>query len=510
MSSRPPADVNACRTAPRWYWALVPIFAVLVTANSAGYRFGVSDQAFYIPAIDRAMVPSLFPHDSALVEPQARLLALDEMMAWLAEATGASLPNLFLAGYCLTVLVFAAGVFAIGRTLYRSSAAALVLLTALTLRHRIAQTGVNTFEGYFHPRVLAFGLGLFVIAALLRRRVVLAAAGVAGAMLIHPTTGIWFGVLVLGALVARPGGWRLAAAIAGACTSAGLLIVTSGAARSAFVVMDPAWTAVFASKDYLFPMEWATSNWLANAIAPTVLAAICIVRLRASLADEGERGLMLGAAALVLLFLFSLPFSQARVALAVQLQIPRVLWIVDFLATAYLVWALVDRSSTSAGRRVLALTLSLLVVGSAARGYYVMRIARERPLVRRTLAHTPWQATADWAATHTPSDANFILDPDHAWKEDVSFRVAAQRDVYLEKVKDAAMATYSREVAMRVADRTAALGEFASLTPERATALARKYDLDYLIADTPFALPVVFRSGDFRVYALRSSARATR
>ena len=31
------------------------LFGVLVTSNAAGYRFGISDQSFYVPAIERAI-----------------------------------------------------------------------------------------------------------------------------------------------------------------------------------------------------------------------------------------------------------------------------------------------------------------------------------------------------------------------------------------------------------------------------------------------------------------------
>ncbi len=42
------------------------------------------------------------------------------------------------------------------------------------------------------------------------------------------------------------------------------------------------------------------------------------------------------------------------------------------------------------------------------------------------------------------------------------------RDVFLEEVKDSAMAIYSRDVAVRVVERTAAIGDFAALTAPRA------------------------------------------
>ena len=36
------------------------LFVLLATANGAGYRYGVSDQAFYIPVVARALDPARF------------------------------------------------------------------------------------------------------------------------------------------------------------------------------------------------------------------------------------------------------------------------------------------------------------------------------------------------------------------------------------------------------------------------------------------------------------------
>ena len=50
----------------------------------------------------------------------------------------------------------------------RVGAAALVI--AMSIRHRVPKTGVNTLEHYFHPRMLAFAAGTAALAALLKRR----------------------------------------------------------------------------------------------------------------------------------------------------------------------------------------------------------------------------------------------------------------------------------------------------------------------------------------------------
>ena len=43
-------------------------FIVLCTMNAAGYRYGASDQAFYIPAVLRHVNPALFPRDAPLID----------------------------------------------------------------------------------------------------------------------------------------------------------------------------------------------------------------------------------------------------------------------------------------------------------------------------------------------------------------------------------------------------------------------------------------------------------
>ena len=57
--------------------------------NVAGYRFGASDQALYLPAVLRHLDPLLFPRDAPLIDTQARLMFNDEIVALIARLTGA-------------------------------------------------------------------------------------------------------------------------------------------------------------------------------------------------------------------------------------------------------------------------------------------------------------------------------------------------------------------------------------------------------------------------------------
>lgn len=146
--------------------------------------------------------------------------------------------------------------------------------------------------------------------------------------------------------------------------------------------------------------------------------------------------------------------------------------------------------------------LALFAVGAVVRGGYVMWVEYpERALFAVQLPSSDWQRVMEWSARTSPG-TNLLVDPGHAWRYGSSVRVAAQRDVYLEEVKDAGMAIYSRAVAQRVSERTLDLGDFTALTATKARDLARKYDLQYLISRYPVDLPIAHRSGPFMVYIL--------
>jgi hypothetical protein len=480
------------------------VFGVLVTANSAGYRYGISDQSFYIPAFEHRIDPALFPRDGAIIDAQSKLTVADEIVGGLSGATGLPLPALFLTGYLLTIVLFVVAVGTISGSVYSSAWTGVVLGLALTFRHRIAKTGVNTFEGYFHPRVLTFAIGLIAIGALLRQRprlaVILAGLGI----IVHPTTGVWFALWVGVALAVSTRLNRKALA-AGAVLAvlAGVSFVLWGPLRSALTLMDPVWMAVLSERDYLYPTDWAAGTWAVNAIAPVVVALVFAWRRRLGLADRAEAGVVWGAAALLGVFAASLPFIAARVALAVQLQTSRVLWQIEALAIVYLVWALCEApwGAVAPRRRQLAAVVVLALL-STARGAYILRVEHDHALLRAGLPQTAWQRAADWIRGNTPPDAHVLADPDHAHRYGVSFRIAGQRDVFLERAKDAAIAIYSRPLAMQIVERREALGDFNDLTPDELAILDRRYDLDYLITEQRLPLPLARSEGPLNIYRL--------
>ena len=426
-------------------------------------------------------------------------MILDEGIAAVLRATGASMEWLFLAGYLLSLALLWSGLVLIGTRVYRNPWATAALGIAFTLRHRIPRTSANSFEAYFHPRMLAFGVGVLAVAAVLHRRGWMAVALVAATALVHVTTGIWFAVLVGVALAILDSRMRRRA-LAGliVAIAAGAWALFTGRLAGAFTPMDAIWLRAVATKDSLFATDWPLWAGCANVGLLALLWWAHGTRRRAGVATPEDDALVWGATALVAVFLVTLPLVAAGLPHPVQLQISRVFWLVDFVTLVYVLGAIVPARPAMTPVAVAAVLLAL----SAGRGAYIMLV--ERPERALFAVHTPasdWADAMQWVSRQ-PTGIHVLADPGHAWKHGTSVRVSGGRDVFLEEVKDSAMAIYSRDIAARVVERTTAMGDFGAMTPEHASALARRYGLDYLVTDRDFALPLAYRNQQFRVYSL--------
>lgn len=489
------------RRSSLFLWSLFP-FVLLCTLNSAMYRYGASDQAFYLPSVVLNLHPEYFPRDRGLLLAQARLTGADEIIGSMARLSGASLPVLFAVLYVVALLFLATAAWLISKRFYRHTWTGVALLAALTLRHGIWRTGTNTLEGYFHPRQLAFGFGAVAVAAVLHGRVFPAAVAIAFAGLVHPTTAMWFAIWLAVAVAVMEPRWRMpiigVVAIGG---GAALWMITAGPLAGRLARMDPEWVATLATKDYLFPFGWPFAAWVLNLLPLAIIVLVYIRRRTAGLVDRNEAGIVLGVVSLAGVFAAILPFNAAQVALAVQLQPARIFWMLDFMAVIYVVWALAE--GRSPGTKRAQLVAAILLGLSAVRGIYLKVVEfPERPIAQFDIRADDWGRAMAWART-TDSGSGWLADPGHAIFYGTSVRVAAARDVLVEAVKDAAIGMYDRGVAIRTRDRIAAVGDFQSLSGDRARALGQTYDLDYVITDRALDLPLAFRSGELRIYRLR-------
>ncbi|MEO5822936.1 MAG: hypothetical protein ABIT71_20715, partial [Vicinamibacteraceae bacterium] len=381
----------------------IAAFTLLATMNAAGYRYGVGDQAGHIPSILRHLDGQLFPRDSALIDAQSRLFVFDELLARAIGVIPVSLETWFLALYLLTLGLLYAGLIRLSDRLLVSRWAIAAFVALSAVRHRIAKTSANTLEGYFHPRQLAFALGVLGLGEMMRARpwTALAAAAAAGA--VHPMTGLWFVVWIGVALFVeqprlRPvltigGGLGIAAGVG--LLAAGFLPVTP---------MDDAWLATLAGKDYLFATDWGLVPWLLNIAYPLVIALTFAVRWRRGLVRPGEAGLVAGCLALVAAFFVTLPLVALHVAVAVQLQVSRVFWMADVLAMLGVVWWLAESGTATPaapGRppstRRPQYAFAALAVLAIVRGGYALFVEHpERALFAASTPADAWSDVSDF------------------------------------------------------------------------------------------------------------------
>lgn len=486
-------------------------FGLLLVLNVGGYRYGISDQAFYIPVVLQQITPGLYPHDASLIGAQDRFFLFDDWFAQLVRTTGISMPLAFLAAYGVTLALFFSAIVAVGRVMYASWWTVAALAIGLTIRHRIPDTAVNTFESYFHPRILAFTIGLWAVAALLRGRTWLALSITTLTLVVHPTTGLWFVVWVgTAALVAD----RVARTtlVALAVTSVAAVVwMLMGPLHNQLVVMDTAWWNALTSKDYLIATNWPFVTWTGSLAVAVLIAVVYRYRRTIGINSQAEDGLVVGCAVLLGLFLLSVPVAAAHVALVVQLQFNRIFWILDIFASCYLMWVVVESPVGTRARAVwLRVTprrtmVFIMLLLALARGGYVMLVERAgQPMVQPNFVTSDWHDVMRWASRQ-PVGTHFLAAPDHASRYGTSLRAASGRDVYLEISGDTGIAIYSKDIANRLSERLSDLGDFELLDASRALMLAKRYELDFLITEHSLDLTEIRRIGRFHVYDLRGS-----
>jgi hypothetical protein len=269
--------------------------------------------------------------------------------------------------------------------------------------------------------------------------------------------------------------------------------------------MDARWVSVLDLKDYVFPTQWPLSAWLVNLSYAAIVWAGHRMRAARSVATPREGALVFGVLALVALFLSSLPFVMMRLALAVQLQVSRVFWMLELMAAIYLVWMALEFAGRGSVERPVRRWVTIaLAVAAVARGTYIMRVEQPgRPLVQITVPQDDWTDVMQWLRS-TQLDAHVLADPNHAFRYGTSERILGERDVLLEGSKDTALAIYSRAVAYRVRERIDAIGDFDELQPATIMALAAKYDLRYLVTERPMPFTRVYANRRFNVYSLKA------
>ena len=128
-----------------------------------------------------------------------------------------------------------------------------------------------------------------------------------------------------------------------------------------------------------------------------------------------------------------------------------------FSRRCILAWLFAEAPRSLTVRRA---AVAVAVAAAIGRGVFVWGAEHAgSPVARIGFPQDNWTDVMQWIS-RTPPDTHVLADPGHAWKYGSSVRVTGERDVYLEEVKDLALALYSRDVAVEALRRIADVARF--------------------------------------------------
>jgi hypothetical protein len=441
-----------------------------------GYHPGAEDAEIYLPGIEQALRPELFPFNGQFFQSHAQMTLFPNLIAASVRISHLPLEVVaFLWQLLSTFLLLLAGWELIGKCFAdRKARWAGVTLLAALFTLPVAGTALYIMDQYINPRNLTAFAGIFAIAAVLDRRYVRAGLFLLSAAAIHPLMpafAVFYTILLV--WMRRYGFGTVS--FARALPLAFLFQATS-----------PAYHQVAASHSYHYFLRWEWYEIL-GALAP-----------------------------LGILWWFS------RIARSQQM------WKLDLVCRAFILYeatCIVAAVILSASPRFetlariqpmrslsLLYTVMILVAGGFA-GEYVLKTRAWRWLAlflplcvgmfyaQRQLfpasAHiewpgatprNPWVRAFRWVRDNTPVDAVFALDPNYMkipGEDSNGFRAIAQRSMLADAAKDSGAVTMFPPLAEEWLHQVQAQSGWKNFQVQDFSRLKATYGVNWVVLQQP-------------------------
>lgn len=438
MTNNPPAlrDSTESRWAFFWLAALTPV-ALLVH----GYHPFADDAGLYVAGVRKLLDPALYRPDAAFVLAMTHLSAFAHLLAVMVRVTHLPLTWVLLLAHLASIYLFLLAGWLVARAVFAREAerwfAVLFATACFTLP--AAGTALVVMDPYVTARSFSTPLGLFAVAAVLRRRWGWAAVFLVLTASMHPLMAIYAAALVALYVLADTGHTR-AAILLGSAGVAGVGVLWL-ATRGASVSTAYAQAIHSDVRTFLFPAQW---RWYENLglIVPVLLFALGSYRAE----QEGRvrkvciACVVLGVSAMAAAFLFvhaSGPFLVARLQL---LRSFHILYALGVLLLGGWLGGVLWRAKKA--RWVLVVLLAAAAGGlfAAQRATFPDSAHIEWPWAQ---PRNPWARAYVWIRDNTPADAVFAANPRLAFLDGVDaqgFRATAERSILADD-KDQGVAT---------------------------------------------------------------------
>jgi hypothetical protein len=453
-------------------------FLLLLTLSAVflhSYHPYVEDAEIYVPAIKKALDPSLYPHDAHLFTGQTRFSLFPVVTAGLVRLSHIPLDWVLLLLHTVSIYLLLLGAWRISRQCFPRESASWcgVILLACLLTLPVAGTALYIVDEYLTPRALATLAVLWALASWLEKKPARSVLWLAVSFVFHPLMAA-FGVCYLTVLFAQDvtDRWRRGTAV-------------SAFAAFALPVTSDAYHEAVGTRSYLFLTRWEWYEWL-GAIGPLVLLGLFYRVAR-------RKNLFVLARLSQALLIFGLLFFLAGLLISL---VPPLLFLAEFqpLRSLHLVYillilfggGLLAEFVLPRKKRWLLLFLPL----GAGMFYAQQALFPASPHVEWPGAATknPWVESFLWIRENTPRDAWFALDPRYMelpGEDEHGFRAIAERSRMADWIKDPGAVTIAPKLAEEWWRQVQALRGWPSFQPADFRRLQRDFGVSWVVVGTP-------------------------
>jgi hypothetical protein len=475
-------------------------FLLLLTFGAVlvhGYHLGIEDQAIYLPAVEKNLNPSLFPHDSQLFLPQTRLTLFDEMVAASVRVSHMSLETVVFLGQILSIFLLLFACWRLVCCCFSATEArwASMALIAALFTMPVAGTALYLVDQYLHPRTLATAGIILAIVEVMNRRWIPAMLCMVLAALLHLQMA-FYGTLFCIFLA-----WNSAELLnpegnSGPPKSKGLeRPVGMNLLFPLSSLVEPgsdAWKEAARTRTQHYLLQWHWYEWL-GAIAPVILIYWLAALARASgqkrAAFLSRRATAFGVFGIVSALLFTMPPQLERLTPYQPMRIMHLVTLLFVLLAGGFIGQYVLRNSV--------VRWLLLFVPLCIGMFYVQRQlfpGSEHVEFPGRQSRNQWVKAFIWVRANTPEDAYFVLDPAHMnrpGEDEHGFRAFSQRSMMADLDKDPGVVTLFPEVAARWQRETKARTNWNTFKLSDFVNLKKEFGVNWAIVEKPLRVPLI-------------------
>jgi hypothetical protein len=442
-----------------------------------GYHPNAEDAAIYLPGVEKALYPALFPQNQQFFASHARLTIFPHLIAWSCRITHLSLYQALFLWHVTSIflLLFACWKFSGFVTEVRLARWAGVGLVAALLTLPVAGTALYIMDQYVNPRNLSAFVGVLAVVLVLERRLVAACLLLLLGVAIHPFMSFFaagYCVLLFGSMREK-----------------GLPVysVASVSPLSFFYPEStPAYHEVALSHPYHYLLRWQWYEWL-GAFGPLVILWILSrwadSRGRRALHLVCKTLLVVGAISVAAALFLAIPDRFETLA---RIQPLRSLYLI-YLLLLVMAGALIGENLLKAhvGRWIALFLPMCLGMLLAQRALFPASDHIEWPGEK---SQNPWVQAFEWTRGNTPLDALFALDPYHmriAGEDANGFRAIAQRSMLADAVKDSGAVSMFPSLADAWFHQVEAERNWKTFQAQDFQRLQREYGVTWVVLERP-------------------------